>query len=258
MDWAGDTPTNWYSQLALPTQDSSGVWYRKNDNYDHNIDNSTWIQLAEKSDITTLQSNFQAGVDSVYNAIVAQGTTPASKSLSDVVTGVGTMSTNRYNSGYSAGSSAGYSSGYNQGVTDADNRVNYYSASYSQGVTDADNRANPSSVNYQTGYNKGKADGKGDVSATLVSSGDVMYTITPTVAANSTYIISAYRPSAGKFDVTCNGQASIIAESLTHTSTYNYISGLLVIVFKTSSNVTGYKITTGINRSGQYVLYKIN
>ena len=85
-----------------------------------------------------------------------------------------------------------------------------------------------------------------------------MYNITPTVAANSIYIISAYRPSAGKFDVTCDGQASIIAESLTPTSTHIYISGLLVIVFKTSSNVANYKITTDTNKSGQYVLYKIN
>ena len=38
--------------------------------------------------ISTLQSNFQDGVDSVYDAVVAKGSTPASKSLSDVVTGI--------------------------------------------------------------------------------------------------------------------------------------------------------------------------
>ena len=54
---------------------------------------SAWVEDATKTDISTLQSNFQAGVDSVYNAIVARGTTPASKSLSDVVTGIGNIQT---------------------------------------------------------------------------------------------------------------------------------------------------------------------
>lgn len=43
--------------------------------------------------VQELQTNFQAGVDSVYDAIVARGTTPASKSLSDVVTGIGQIQT---------------------------------------------------------------------------------------------------------------------------------------------------------------------
>ena len=46
-----------------------------------------------ESAISTLQSNFQDGVDDVYDAIVAKGTTPASKSLSDVVAGVGQIET---------------------------------------------------------------------------------------------------------------------------------------------------------------------
>ncbi len=37
---------------------------------------------------STLESNFQAGVDSIYDAVVAKGSTPASKSLSDVVQGI--------------------------------------------------------------------------------------------------------------------------------------------------------------------------
>ena len=36
----------------------------------------------------SLQQNFQAGVDSIYDAVVAKGSTPASKSLSDVVQGI--------------------------------------------------------------------------------------------------------------------------------------------------------------------------
>ena len=48
--------------------------------------------VALKSDISTLQSNFQAGVNSVYNAVVAKGVTPASTSLSDIVTAIGQIS----------------------------------------------------------------------------------------------------------------------------------------------------------------------
>ena len=43
--------------------------------------------------IATLQENFQAGVDAVYNAVAAKGSTPASHSLSDVVDAIGRIST---------------------------------------------------------------------------------------------------------------------------------------------------------------------
>lgn len=52
--------------------------------------------------IKSMISSFQAGVDGIYNAITAQGTTPASKSQSDVQTAIGTLSTNRYNAGVSS------------------------------------------------------------------------------------------------------------------------------------------------------------
>jgi hypothetical protein len=38
-----------------------------------------------------LQTNFQAGVDSVYNAVSAKGSTPASHSLSDILTSIGSI-----------------------------------------------------------------------------------------------------------------------------------------------------------------------
>lgn len=38
--------------------------------------------------IEELQTNFQDGVDDIYDAVVAKGTTPASKSLSDVIDGI--------------------------------------------------------------------------------------------------------------------------------------------------------------------------
>ena len=55
-----------------------------------NIEDGTTIDSFSDVEnvISTLQSNFQDGVDSVYDAVVAKGSTPASKSLSDVVTGI--------------------------------------------------------------------------------------------------------------------------------------------------------------------------
>lgn len=48
MDWMGNSPTNWISQLAIATQEGKdGVWWRTNDNGDTNIDSSTWHRLAE-------------------------------------------------------------------------------------------------------------------------------------------------------------------------------------------------------------------
>ena len=43
--------------------------------------------------IKELEANFQAGVDDIYDAVVAKGSTPASHSLSDVVTGIGNIPT---------------------------------------------------------------------------------------------------------------------------------------------------------------------
>lgn len=146
-------PTRWYNYIYVPHRSGGNSGSASGDNcnygtlYLSGMTASGFFiirfagsiaevkSIASSTDISTLQSNFQAGVDSVYNAIKAQGTTPASKSLSDVVNGIGTMSTNRYNSGYSNG--------------------------YSKGVSDADGRSNPSSYNYQTGYNAGYAAGAG-------------------------------------------------------------------------------------------------
>lgn len=50
---------------------------------------STDVEAAIKE----LESNFQDGVDAVYDAVVAKGSTPASHSLSDVVTGIGNIPT---------------------------------------------------------------------------------------------------------------------------------------------------------------------
>lgn len=50
---------------------------------------STDVEAAIKE----LEANFQAGVDDIYDAVVAKGSTPASHSLSDVVDGIGNIPT---------------------------------------------------------------------------------------------------------------------------------------------------------------------
>lgn len=51
-----------------------------------NIDLTSYATDSElASAVATLQANFQAGVDAIYNACVAKGSTPVSHSLSDVV-----------------------------------------------------------------------------------------------------------------------------------------------------------------------------
>lgn len=60
-------------------------------NYDNSDSGLNATQLQDAID--EIVTNFQAGVDDVYDAIVAKGTTPASKSLSDVVAGIGDIET---------------------------------------------------------------------------------------------------------------------------------------------------------------------
>lgn len=63
----------------------------------------TILRLLDENDYTTLQRNFQAGVDTIYNAIVAQGVTPSSSTPSACATGIGTVATNKYNDGWYKG-----------------------------------------------------------------------------------------------------------------------------------------------------------
>lgn len=45
------------------------------------------------SNMTEMQQSFQDGVDQIYNALVAKGSTPASKSLADVVQAINDLET---------------------------------------------------------------------------------------------------------------------------------------------------------------------
>lgn len=56
------------------------------DDFDFYIPTGVYATSAELSNaVATLQANFQAGVDAIYNACVGKGSTPASHSLADVV-----------------------------------------------------------------------------------------------------------------------------------------------------------------------------
>lgn len=53
--------------------------------------------------LNQLQINYQNNVNTIYNAITAQGTTPAGKTPAQIADGISTMATAKYNSGYSQG-----------------------------------------------------------------------------------------------------------------------------------------------------------
>lgn len=97
--------------------------------------------------LSNLQTTYQGNINTIYNAITAQGTTPAGKSPSQLAAGISTMATAKYNAGYSAGNTAGYNSGY--------------SAGYSAG----------DSAGYTRGYNAGKAAAEGVKWTTRMSAG---------------------------------------------------------------------------------------
>ena len=57
--------------------------------------------------ITQINSNLN---DAIYNAIVAQGVTPASKNYADLATAIAAVKANNYNSGYNSGVATGINS----------------------------------------------------------------------------------------------------------------------------------------------------
>ena len=57
----------------------------------------------ENTTISEMRQSFQDGVDSIYNAIVGQGTTPSGKTPAQIVAAVGTLATNKYSAGVAAG-----------------------------------------------------------------------------------------------------------------------------------------------------------
>ena len=200
---------------------------------------------ALKSDFSALQSTFQSDVNDVYNAIVTKGTTPQSKSLSDIVSAIGNIQTDHTStyapSARSADNDMGQRHSYR--YVNTNNVSNSNSGTYdvtSNGVKDMgstnDKRyisvsvSNSNSGTYtfsqnDTGgikdmgatndkryvvatnvYDKGKSDGKADHSTT--------YTPTSRASNHDMGATHSYRyvdtrsvPNAnsGTYDVTSNG-----------------------------------------------------
>ena len=53
--------------------------------------------------LNQLETNYQNNVNTIYNAITAQGTTPAGKSPQQIATAIGSMATSKFNGGYNTG-----------------------------------------------------------------------------------------------------------------------------------------------------------
>ena len=64
------------------------IYHEEEDGYVTETEMDNAISTAVSDAVSTLESNFQDGVDAIYDACVAKGSTPASQSLSDVVQGI--------------------------------------------------------------------------------------------------------------------------------------------------------------------------
>ena len=60
MDWVGSTDdvTNWCSQLALPTQQNSCLYWRRNDSGGTSINSSTWHKVIDDTNIGSQSVNY--------------------------------------------------------------------------------------------------------------------------------------------------------------------------------------------------------
>ena len=93
------------------------------------------------SEMASMKTSFQAGVDTIYNKMVSCGETPSSKSPTDIANKIQQMYDGRYSTGYSIG----YNEGRTQGQNDVKGNPNNYGL-YSKNQYDQ---------NYNNGYNAG-------------------------------------------------------------------------------------------------------
>ena len=166
--------------------------------------------------ITSMQSSFQAGVDTLYNKCVSCGSTPSSKTPTDISNAIQSIYTNRYNAGVSATKKGNATAGNvlsgktftstagvnltgtmpNRGNLNwsASNTAKTVSAGYYSGGT-LDSR--PSyAAGYNAGYNNGKVEGKPvtflDSKLTRSSGEWLKYTYTVTEDCYILVIIGAF------------------------------------------------------------------
>ena len=163
-----------------------------------------------------MKSSFQAGVDTLYNKCVSCGSTPSSKTPTDISNAIQSIYTNRYNAGVSATKKGNATAGNvlsgktftstagvnltgtmpNRGNLNwsASNTAKTVSAGYYSGGT-LDSR--PSyAAGYNAGYNNGKVEGKPvtflDSKLTRSSGEWLKYTYTVTEDCYILVIIGAF------------------------------------------------------------------
>lgn len=182
---------------VYPVTKAEAVYLQKTDS-----DGVITQQTLDKK-LESMETSFQAGVDTIVAKLKALGVTPTASTPEAIAAAIQTMYTNRYNSGYSAG------------VTAADNRSNpnsaNYKAGYNAGVTAADARVNTNSANYKGGYSAGQssvtvscsisgrtATAKTSTGRTATASvalgtdnGSLTFTLTPSGNNNATKVMAA-------------------------------------------------------------------
>ena len=107
------------------------------------------VALSQSKTIGDMYANFQDGVDTIYNAIVAEGVTPSSSTPEACATGISTVATNKYNTGYNTAQSVtwsqtlsmalyGYTSGFitNSGAGYSLKNVNSFTVNAVGGAVD--------------------------------------------------------------------------------------------------------------------------
>lgn len=225
--------------------------------------------------IHTLQENFQAGVDTCYNACVNRGATPSSSTPSAINDAIGSIYTNRYNSGYNTGktdynpTTATLSNGGALTVKNSAGTIRLsqtLSNSYDRGVSDADGRVNGDSFNYKSGYNNGVSDTKkGTAIAGNVLAGT---TFTNQWEVN----IAGTMPNRGGSQMACNtylyyspeGETYFVTwtpsgfyESM-HNSTYCETLTRLIDVINNLGNRSGATLdASGVYESGGYTYFNV-
>lgn len=67
MDWSTDI-NNWHSQLALPTQQNSCLYWRRNNSGNTSIDSSTWHKVIDDTNIGSQSVNYANSAGSASSA----------------------------------------------------------------------------------------------------------------------------------------------------------------------------------------------
>ena len=183
------------------------------------------------SEMASMKTSFQAGVDTIYNKMVSCGETPSSKSPTDIANKIQQMYDGRYSTGYSIG----YNEGRAQGQNDVKGNPNNYGL-YSKNQYDQ---------NYNNGYNAGFSAGEatfsGEIDLLLNGSiGSNNATITYNLGQYTGYkaiFLAAYYPSTLTFSNPQNVNADIKSNGQLDTACFTDI--------KSNSTFQIYKYGTG-------------